>query len=379
MRILVDENIPQGPEAFSAYGSVRIFAGRSLRRGDLGGADALLVRSVTPVNEALLRGTPVRFVGTATIGTDHVDADYLRKTGIGFASAPGCNARSVAEYIIAALLHLRVRRGLVLEGKTLGIIGFGHVGKQVARLAPHLGLKILRCDPPLADAGHAGPFLTPPKLIEKSDILTVHVPLSESGPFATRGMLNPAFFASFNNPKTLLNTSRGEVMDEQALLQAMDQGKLSHLVLDVFCGEPSIHPELAGRADLISPHVAGYSLQGKLNGISQVLEAFCRHFGLEKKSGIVYPTPSHPIFPFPRKKMDPDSVLRFCVAHSHDSARDDRELRQVLGAPDLAKRFDALRRHYPERHEFAGFRITGMPPREIALRNRLLGLGFSVE
>src|SRR6185436_19305877 len=152
MRILVDENIPLGRETFGAYGEVAAFAGRTLARKDLDGCDALMVRSVTKVDEALLKGTPVRFVGTATIGTDHVDLDWLARQGIGFSSAPGSNANSVAEYVTAALLHLRKTQGFTTEGKTLGIIGWGNVGKQVEKKAAALGLKVLRNDPPLRAA-----------------------------------------------------------------------------------------------------------------------------------------------------------------------------------------------------------------------------------
>jgi erythronate-4-phosphate dehydrogenase len=377
MRLFVDENIPQGREVFGAYGEVRLFAGRSLKREDLREADALLVRSITPVNAALLEGTPVRFVGTATIGVDHVDQDYLRKAGIGFASAPGCNSRSVAEYLVAALLHLRAHRGLSLEGKTLGIVGFGQVGSQVARVAPHLGLKILRCDPPLEEKGHPGPFLPLRELAAQSDLLTLHVPLSAEGPHATLNLLNREFFDSLNGPKVLINTSRGEVTDGGALLEAMNGGRFSHVVLDVFPGEPGIDPALAGRADLISPHIAGYSIQGKLNGTAQIHEAFLGHFGLEKKSEVKMPSPPQPLIAWP-SASDVEASMHHCVRQCYDILHDDIDLRRALGDPELPRRFDALRKAYRVRHEFAGFRITGLPQEETAVRKRLRGLGFSV-
>lgn len=378
MRILVDENIPQGPEVFSAYGEVRTFPGRSLRQGDLREADALLVRSVTKVNETLLEGTPVRFVGTATIGTDHVDEDYLSRAGIGFASAPGCNARSVAEYLVTAFLHLHVHRGLMLEGKTLGIVGFGHVGNQVAKVAPHLGLKVLLCDPPLKEAGHPGAFLSLEELLAKSDILTVHVPLTEDGPHATLRLLNRAFFETFRDSKVLVNTSRGEVADEEGLLWALDQKKLSHLVLDVFPGEPDVNPALGRRADLITPHIAGYSVQGKLKGTEQILEAFCRHFRLEKRTSTAPAFPPHPVITWP-PGVDPEAGLNYCVRQCYDILRDDINLRRALGDAEFPKCFDALRKNYPERHEFAGYRVVGLPSNETQARKRLRGLGFVLE
>ncbi len=378
MNIFVDENIPQGPQVFSAYGDVHVFAGRALKQKDLLKADALVVRSITNVNDGLLDGTPVRFVGTATIGVDHIDQDYLSKSGIGFAAAPGCNARSVAEYLTAALLHLRLHRKLELEGKTLGIIGFGHVGNQVARVAPFLGLKVLRCDPPLEKAGHPGPFLSLQELAAQSDILTAHVPLTRTGPHATLGFLNCDFFEAFNNSKVLINTCRGEITDAETLLWALDQKKLSHLILDVFPGEPNIDPILASRADLISPHIAGYSIQGKLNGTSQILTAFLQHFGLEKKSDVIMPSPPHPDITWPGK-VGAEVGMHHCVKQSYEILRDDINLRRALNDPDLPIRFDLLRKTYPERYEFAGFRVTGLPREENTARQRLRGLGFTVE
>jgi erythronate-4-phosphate dehydrogenase len=378
MRILVDENIPQGQDVFSAYGETRTFAGRSLRREDLQGVDALMVRSITKVNTELLEGTPVQFVGTATIGVDHVDRDYLQRSGIEFASAPGSNARSVAEYLVTALLHLRIHRGLALEGKTLGIVGFGHVGSQVAKVAAHLGLKVLLCDPPLKEAGHPGTFLPLEKLIADSDILTLHVPLTQEGPHSTVRMFNRSLFETFGSPKVLINTCRGEVLEEEGLFWALDQKKLSHLVLDVFPGEPHVNPALGRRADLITPHIAGYSVQGKLNGTGQILEAFCRHFKLEKKKAPRMPSPLHPVIAWPRG-VDLEAGLNYCVRQCYDILRDDINLRRSLGAPEFPALFDALRKNYSERHEFAGYRVVDLPSSEAKARQRVRGLGFVLE
>jgi erythronate-4-phosphate dehydrogenase len=376
--IFIDENIPQGREAFSAYGEVRTFHGRELKQADLKQADALLIRSITKVNAGLLDGTPVRFVGTATIGVDHVDQEHLRNAGIGFAAAPGCNARSVAEYFTAALLHLRVHRGLSLEGKTVGIIGYGNVGKQIARVAPQLGLKVLLCDPPLQQAGESGTFLSMKDLIAQSDILTTHVPLTKTGAHATLKMLNREALERFAGPKVFMNTSRGEVADGDALLWALANNKLSHLVLDVFPGEPHIDPKLADSADLISPHIAGYSIQGKLNGTAQILDAFLDHFKLEKKSAVKMPVPPQPVIAWPRG-VDCETGMHHCVKHCYDILHDDIGLRRSLNDPELAKHFDHLRKTYPVRHQFAGFSVTGIPREENMARHRLRGLGFTVE
>jgi erythronate-4-phosphate dehydrogenase len=383
MRILVDENIPQGPEVFSAYGTVNTFHGRKLAAADVKDADALLVRSITRVNAGLLDGSRVRFVGTATIGVDHIDQDYLRARGIGFSAAPGCNARSVAEYFVAALLHLHVKHGLEVDGKTLGIVGYGNVGRAVAAIAPALGLKVIVSDPPLVDAGEPGTFVSLLEIAERADIVTMHTPLTKTGAHPTFRMANAAFYAAIEKsarPIVLMNMGRGEAMDEPALLAALEAGRVSRLVLDVFPGEPNVNPELARRADLISPHIAGYSIQGKLNGTGQILAAFCRHFGLEKTAAVKFPVPEDHVIRMdgtPARTIEAE--LNDCVRRSYAIDRDDSALRAFLGDPEFPKHFDALRKNYPVRHEFAGFRITGLSPGKKILAEKLTGLGFSVE
>jgi erythronate-4-phosphate dehydrogenase len=388
MRILLDENIPLGPEVFGPHGEAATFAGRSLRREDVLDADALIVRSVTKVDASLLEGSRVRFVGTATIGTDHVDQAYLRGRGIGFASAPGCNANSVGDYVIAALLHLRRETGLSLEGKTLGIVGFGNVGSRVAAKAPALGMRVVKCDPPLA-AASARPeeFLPLGDLLERSDLVTLHVPLSRQGPHPTLRMADAAFFSRLTRPIVFLNTCRGEVVSEPDLLAAREAGKVERMVLDVFAGEPRIDPALCAAADLVTPHVAGYSVEGKVGGTFQVAEAFRRHFSLPEPHLPSWPAPSNPILRYPDlvgsiagggpgKAGLGEDVLHAAVRHAYDIAADDARLRASLGEPDPGKAFDRLRREYPVRHEFQAYRVAGLPAEQGELRARLQGLGF---
>jgi len=381
MRIFIDENIPQGPEVFSAYGEVTTFPGRTLTRDHLDEADVLLVRSITKVNAELLEGTPVKFVGTATIGVDHIDQDYLCEKGIGFSAAPGCNARSVAEYFVAALLYLKTRHGVSLQGRTVGIVGYGNVGKQVAAIAPALGLKVLLSDPPLEEAGAAhpdGPFLPLAELVKQSDIVTMHTPLTKSGPHATLKMLNREIFALVEKPKVFMNMGRGEAMDEEALLEALGAGRIMHLILDVFPGEPHVNPVLARKARLISPHIAGYSIQGKLNGTGQILTAFLKHFGLGQKTAVKMPAPADPIIKFAGAGRSIEEDLARCVRRSYEITRDDADLRAWVGNPDFAKHFDVLRKRYPVRHEFADYTVTGVPADRRELRERLKALGFGV-
>jgi erythronate-4-phosphate dehydrogenase len=378
MEIWVDENIPMGSEAFAAHGKVRLFSGRSLERGDLAAADALMVRSVTRVDAALLAGTPVRFVGTATIGTDHVDQAWLAAQGIGFASAPGCNANSVGEYVASALCRLHSDQGFSLAGKTLGIIGYGHVGRRVEAKARALGLRILRNDPPLEEAGTAPEtgFAPLARLLEECDVLTLHVPLIKEGPHPTLGLADRGFFSRLSRPAVLFNTCRGEVVDEAALREARANGRIRHAVLDVFAGEPRPNPATCAAADFITPHIAGYSLPGKLNGTTRIAAAFRAHFGIAGSWAPDYPHPAAADLAWAPE--GDDVFLHRCILAVYDIARDDAALREALREADPGKGFDRLRREYPIRHEFASYRVIGLPPEKRELRSRLEALGFRI-
>lgn len=385
MIIRVDENIPLGREVFGPHGRVLPFTGRALRREDILRADALIVRSVTRVDRALLEGTRVRFVATATIGTDHVDLPWLAERGIGFASAPGCNANSVGDYVVAALLHLARlgragRQDTGFAGQTLGIIGYGNVGRRVAAKAETLGMRVLKCDPPLAEASPEG-FVSRETLLEESDVVSLHVPLARAGRHSTLRMADAAFFARLTRPAVFLNTCRGETVVEADLLAARAAGRVRAMVLDVFAGEPRIDPAVAEAADLISPHIAGYSVEGKVGGTFQVAEAFRSFFSLPAPSLPSWPAPADPLLPYPAEPAAAPSDAAFleaCVRRAYDITADDARLREALREPDPGKAFDRLRKEYPVRHEFKAYRVTGLPERKRELRVRLQGLGFAL-
>lgn len=313
MKLVADPNIPMVREAFSAF-DITLIPGRAIHPASVRDADALLVRSVTPVNASLLAGSRVRFVGTATIGTDHVDTGYLAQTGIGFASAAGSNANSVAEYVVAALLELAERHKFRLRDKSLGVIGVGNVGSRVVRYARALGMRVLQNDPPLGL--HERAF--------EADIVTVHVPLLET----TQHMFHHDNLEKF----ILINTSRGAVVDNRALLKAIDGARVAGAVLDVWENEPNISPELLDVVDIGTPHIAGYSLDGKVNGVHMIYEAACRHFGLEPVWKPVLPP------------VQPVQISDF--KRQYDIVADDAALRADI------RGFDRLRAEYPVRREF---------------------------
>lgn len=344
MRIAVDEDIPFAADAFARFGEVRPMSARDFSAEALRNADALIVRSVTRVNAALLDGTAVHFVGSATSGIDHIDLPYLQQRGIAFADAPGANANAVAEFVAAALLHLRNTQGLQLQGASIGIVGCGHVGRRVARYAAALGLRCVFNDPPLARAT-CEPLYRPIEEILACDIVSLHVPLERTGPDPTQHLVNDAFLSAMKTGAFLINTSRGGVADTAALIRALEANRLGGLVLDVFENEPAIDPDLAARCQLATAHIAGHSLDAKIAAVSILSVRFAAQFGpAESWSG---PNESEPE---PLSYVSLDAAVRAAF----DIHAADRRLRDTLALPpaDSAAAFDALRACRPSRREF---------------------------
>lgn len=335
VKIVADPNIPFVREAFGSLGEVALVPGRKMTAADVRDADCLLVRSVTPVNAALLEGSRVRFVATATIGVDHVDRAYLDRRGIGFASAAGSNANSVAEYVVAALLELARRKNFQLRDKTIGVVGVGNVGSRVVRYTEALGMRVLENDPPRQRAEGLKHFVSLERVMAEADIITLHVPLTRSGPDATFHLLEP-------RRGILINTARGAVLDNRALLAA----KLDGLVLDVWEGEPNLLPGLLEKTDIGTPHIAGYSFDGKVNGTRMIYEAACKFFGLPTQWRPVLPPPPVPQVQCDATGLDDEEALWQIVRQVYDIAADDAALR---AAP---QEFDRLRAEYPVRREF---------------------------
>ncbi len=382
MKTTADENMPFAAEAFAGLGEVQLAPGRGMSAELLKDTDCLAVRSITRVNESLLSGTPVKFVGTATIGTDHVDQEYLKRAGVGFASAPGCNAISVAEYVMAALLELAGRKGFTLSGKVLGIIGVGNVGRRVAKRARALGLEVILNDPPLSEQTGDKKYRPLDELLERADMVTVHVPLEEAGPHPTFHLLDESLLSRLKPGTILLNTSRGAVASGAAVEAAIDSGALGAVVLDVWEGEPAVRASLLEKVDIGTPHIAGYSFDGKARGTRMIYEAACRHFGVEPgwtPEGLL-PAPAGAVIELTGGIADAQSLLANAVLTSYDIVADDRNMRAILNLPEdaRAKEFDALRKGYPVRREFAS-RTVRLGPGLESLAGALEGLDFTVE
>lgn len=375
MKIVCASSLTSGREAFATAGEIDCRSERSIDADAVRGADALATRSKVRVNAALLAGSRVRFVGTATAGTDHFDTAWLDASGVRWCAAPGCNANSVAEYIAAALLTLAVRHGWTLAGRTIAVIGVGHVGKLVARKCGALGMRVLLNDPPLAERTGDPAFRPLAEILAAADFVTLHVPLHDDAPHATRGLAGPSFFRQLKPGAVFLNASRGEVVQEDALRAAHDGGAVSRLVLDVFDREPAVAPDLLQRADIVSPHIAGYSHQGKLNGTAMVYREMCRFFGIPERW-----TPPRaaglPLLRAAAAGRRPEDVLAEIVRQAYDIEADDRALRAGIGA-DLGAQFEKLRRDYPERHEFDQYAVQ-LDGASAELRACVAALGFQL-
>ncbi len=377
MRIVADENIPYAPDAFASLGAVDTMPGRAMDAASVRDCDILLVRSVTKVNAALLEGSRVRFVATATIGEDHIDRAYLESRGINFSSAPGSNANSVAEYIVSALLVMAERHGWDLRARSLGIIGVGNVGGRVARKAQALTMTCVLNDPPLARAT-GDPAYRPLDEALACDIVTVHVPLTGEGPDPTHHLLNRDTLARIPEHAVVFNTSRGAVADNAALLDMLETGGLRDAVLDVWEGEPAINAALLKRVGLGTPHIAGYSFDGKVNGTRQIYQAACAYFGFEPTWD---PAPHLP--PPEQPEVEVDSTqpwpapLARAVFPVYDIRKDDKSLRSILDAPEAERPalFDRLRKEYPRRREFHNTEAVVTPPDQ-TVESQLGGLGF---
>ncbi|MGP6231462.1 4-phosphoerythronate dehydrogenase PdxB, partial [Pseudomonas aeruginosa] len=283
MRILADENIPVVDAFFADQGSIRRLPGRAIDRAALAEVDVLLVRSVTEVSRAALAGSPVRFVGTCTIGTDHLDLDYFAEAGIAWSSAPGCNARGVVDYVLGCLLAMAEVRGADLAERTYGVVGAGQVGGRLVEVLRGLGWKVLVCDPPRQAREPDGEFVSLERLLAEADVISLHTPLNRDGEHPTRHLLDEPRLAALRPGTWLVNASRGAVVDNQALRRLLEGGADLEVALDVWEGEPQADPELAARCLIATPHIAGYSLEGKLRGTAQIYQAYCAWRGIAER------------------------------------------------------------------------------------------------
>ncbi|MDR9752838.1 4-phosphoerythronate dehydrogenase PdxB [Pseudomonas sp. SZMC_28357] len=376
MLIVADENIPLLDEFFHGFGEIRRLPGRAIDRAAVAEADVLLVRSVTNVNRGLLEGSPVRFVGTCTIGTDHLDLDYFQQAGISWSSAPGCNARGVVDYVLGSLLTLAEIEGADLTRRTYGVVGAGEVGGRLVAVLKGLGWKVLVCDPP-RQAAEGGDFVSLEQIIEQCDVISLHTPLTKQGGQRTWHLLDEARLNQLKPGAWLINAARGPVVDNAALRRVLLQREDLQAVLDVWEGEPQVDVALADLCVLATPHIAGYSLDGKQRGTAQIYQAYCQFISQAPQVSLddllAAPWLSQVQL---SAATDPAWALATLCRGVYDPRRDDADFRRSLvGTVDQQRfAFDQLRKQYPPRREIDGLsvRVDGESP---ALQKIIAALG----
>jgi len=381
MKIICATSIPFATEVFGPLGELQIVDPARITPAIVRDADILITRSTLKVNRDLLEGSKVKFVGTCTIGHDHMDTGYLEKNGITWTASPGCNANSVAEYVAAALLCLAKRHGFQLRDKTIGIIGVGSVGRLVLKKAKALGMRALLNDPPLYEQTGDAAYRPLDEVLAKSDIITVHVPLTKTGNYPTFHLAGHDFFSRTKPGHIFINAARGAVLDSDFFLDARLQGTISHAVIDCWEGEPAFRLDMMAAADLATPHIAGYSFEGRVMGTVQVYRKLCKFIGIEPKLSLdaLLPPPPVPEIYFDAADLPEEKALVNIVGRIYDIAADDRRLRDIASADSGTRgdNFELLRKNYPMRREFRYTRVV-LSNGDESLANCLRKLEFQV-
>ncbi|MGE3801991.1 MAG: 4-phosphoerythronate dehydrogenase [Candidatus Kapaibacterium sp.] len=373
MKIVADENIASASEAFEQFGEVRLLSGRAIAHHHLIDADALVVRSITQVNRELLQGTEVKFVGTATIGTDHIDFDVLEENGIAFTDAAGGGARSVAEYVIAALLQLHGKGIVDIASATLAVVGVGAIGQKVVNFGEALGMEVLQYDPPRAE--NEADFVSASLAdLFQADILSLSIPLNEGGNHPTHHWVNEEFLGRVKPGAILINTARGGVVHSEALRKSLAEEHLSGAILDVWEGEPEVPTELLQLCQIATPHIAGYSQDGKLKGTEMMADGLARFAGVENQWSTADALPRK-AGTIDVRGLDLFEGIRKATETAYDIAADDRNLRALFTLPPEERRvgFDRLRKNYWKRREFPAWEVLTEDQEMLSTLN---GLGF---
>jgi len=376
MLIVADENIPLLDAFFAGFGEIRRVPGRSIDRATVEQADVLLVRSVTNVNRALLEGSKVRFVGTCTIGTDHLDLEYFNEAGITWSSAPGCNARGVVDYVLGSLMTLAEIEGVDLTQRTYGVVGAGEVGGRLIKVLKGLGWNVKVCDPP-RQAAEGGDYVSLEQIIEQCDVISLHTPLTRSGGGATWHLFDQQRLQQLKPGAWLINAARGPVVDNAALRKVLLEREDLQAVLDVWEAEPEVDTALAELCVLATPHIAGYSLDGKQRGTAQIYQAYCAFSGqpaiIQLSDLLPAPWLSEVTL---HADSDPAWALAMLCRGVYDPRRDDADFRRSLvgNVGEQRAAFDVLRKQYPVRREIEGLKVR-IEGESLALARIVAALG----
>ena len=374
MKIIIDDKIPYIKGAFEDVAEVIYLPGPKTTQDIVKDADAIVTRTRTNCNEKLLSGSSVKFIATATIGYDHIDTDYCDKAGINWTNAPGCNSKSVEQYIASALMVLAERKNLQLKDVCIGIVGVGNVGSKVAAVCNLLGMKVLLNDPPRKRAEGSDAFVSLQQIVDEADIITLHVPLNQKGEDATFHLGNTTFLASLKRKPVLINSCRGEVIETNAVKTALKTGQLSGFVCDCWENEPDIDLELLGMTDLATPHIAGYSKDGKATGTRMSVQAISNYFnlGLNNWQPKGVELPGNPCIELDGRGKNDQEIISKAILSTYDIRNDDKLLR------NNTDHFEQLRGDYPTRREYPAFTIIPTHIEKNVL-GILRNLGFKIK
>jgi erythronate-4-phosphate dehydrogenase len=371
MKIIIDDKIPYIRGAFEGVAEVVYLPGPKTTPEIAKDADAIVTRTRTICNEKLLAGSSVKFIATATIGFDHIDTDYCEANGIQWTNAPGCNSKSVEQYIASTIMVLAEKNGWNLSEKCIGVVGVGNVGSKVARICEIFGMKVLMNDPPRERAEGSEQFVSIQKIMDEADIITLHVPLNMKGEDATYHLGNETFLNSLKRKPVLINSCRGEVIETNAVKAALKSGQLSAFVCDCWENEPDIDLELLSLTEIATPHIAGYSKDGKATGTLMSVQAISDFFALGlnnwQPSGVELPL--NPVFEIDGTGLCEQKIMSKAILHTYDIRNDDRNFRNNVAL------FEQLRGDYPTRREFPAFTIISKNVAEKTLE-KLKQVGF---
>ncbi len=373
MLIVADDKIPFLKGILEPFAEVKYLSGAKISPDDVKNADAIITRTRTICNRQLLEGSKVRFIATATIGYDHIDTDYCAQNGIAWTNAEGCNSRSVMQYVVSAILNNALKRQIYLKDKVLGIAGVGNVGSKVEKAAKALGMKVLLCDPPRAEKEGETAFTSMNRILAEADYISLHVPLTQNGNLKTFHMADKTFFGQMKPDAFLINSSRGEVVETEALKNALKNRQIAGACLDVWENEPDIDLDLVKHIDIATPHIAGYSTDGKANGTAMSVNAIAKFFGLsmEKWYPDFVPPPEHPLIKLSGSSFEEQAAS--AVFQSYNLMRDDQRLR--LNPSD----FEKQRGDYPIRREFDSYTVIANGHHyDPAVLDALKLLGFKI-
>ncbi|HUS86743.1 MAG TPA: 4-phosphoerythronate dehydrogenase [Bacteroidales bacterium] len=368
MKFVIDDKIPFIKGALEPFGQVRYLEGPAISNSELKDVDALIIRTRTICSKELLSGTRVRFLGTTTIGTDHIDEDWCDQNGVRWTNAPGCNSGSVMQYIASSLLHIFLKFNLRPENLTLGVVGVGNVGSKVVKLARTLGMTVILNDPPRERNEGSTMFVTLSRLLKESDIITLHVPLIMTGRDKTTGMVNDKFLNDMKSGAFLINSSRGKVISENDIIKVLKKRKLNGCILDVWDNEPYLNRNLLDLAEIGTPHIAGYSQEGKATGTAMVVRELGQYFNLPltdwKPEGLTEPDRS--VIDTRQYNGSTLEKVGAAIFHTYPVFSDNNNLRNDPG------NFEQIRDNYWGRREFEAYTVTG----DVNANDTLLKLGF---